>query len=144
MKKLLLFLLMFSFIQSIGLNPTTIKLEITGIRSETGTLRLGLYNKKSSWDNQKTDKEIQINKSELKNGKIVYELMLNEGEWGISLLDDENNNKKMDYNFIGIPKEGFGFSNYYHTGLSMPDFKNFAFENISGKSKVVVIKVKYM
>ena len=59
-------------------------------------------------------------------------------------MDDENFNGKMDYNFIGIPKEGFGFSNYYHSGLTKPKLKSFAFEVIENKNTKVEVKMKYM
>jgi uncharacterized protein (DUF2141 family) len=42
-------------------------------------------------------------------------------------LDDENSTGKMEYNMFGIPREGFGFSNYYHKGLLKPHFDAFSF-----------------
>jgi len=36
---------------------------------------------------------------------------LNDGNYEISTVHDENGNGKMDSNFLGLPKEGFGFSN---------------------------------
>ena len=50
----------------------------------------------------------------------------------------------MDYNFLGIPKEGFGFSNYYHTGLTKPKLNSFAFEVLENKNTKVEVKMKYM
>ena len=37
-----------------------------------------------------------------------YRIGLPEGEYAISLFHDENENKELDTNFIGIPKEAFG------------------------------------
>ena len=50
----------------------------------------------------------------------------------------------MEYNFLGMPKEGFGFSDYYHTGLSKPSFDKFNFVLARGQSKYVKIKVRYI
>ena len=44
------------------------------------------------------------------------------GEYGVVTIHDENKNRKLDRNFIGIPKEGFGFANNPHVGLSAPAF----------------------
>ncbi len=33
------------------------------------------------------------------------------GTYAINVFHDENSNKKMETNFIGIPVEGYGFSN---------------------------------
>jgi uncharacterized protein (DUF2141 family) len=33
------------------------------------------------------------------------------GTYGLSVIHDENDNGKFDTNFLGIPKEGWGFSN---------------------------------
>lgn len=33
------------------------------------------------------------------------------GDYAIKIYQDENSNQKLDFNFIGIPKEGYGFSN---------------------------------
>ncbi|MDD4150792.1 MAG: DUF2141 domain-containing protein, partial [Bacteroidales bacterium] len=64
------------------------------------------------------------------------------GQYGIALLDDENNDKQMNYSFF-IPTEGFGFSNYYATGLSKPSFDKFCFD-FGKKDKTIVIKVRYI
>lgn len=47
----------------------------------------------------------------------------------------------MDYGWV-YPKEGFGFSNYYHTGWSKPTFYEFNFNLKADKS--VGMKVRYM
>jgi uncharacterized protein (DUF2141 family) len=39
------------------------------------------------------------------------------------VIHDENRNAKLDRNLIGIPKEGFGFANNPHVGLSAPRFQ---------------------
>jgi uncharacterized protein (DUF2141 family) len=45
------------------------------------------------------------------------------GEYGVVAIHDENKNHKLDRNFIGIPKEGFGFANNPHVGLSAPSYQ---------------------
>lgn len=51
------------------------------------------------------------------NAEIVsVQLDLPAGEYLFSFYHDINNNGKLDTNFLGIPKEPFGFSNYSGSG----------------------------
>ena len=49
------------------------------------------------------------------------------GRYGIVVLHDENENRKIDRNFIGLPKEGWGMSNNPRPGFSAPNFEAAAF-----------------
>ena len=57
---------------------------------------------------------------ELQNFKING--MIPHGEYAISLFVDSNGNKKIDKNFLGIPKEQYGFSNNVMGRMSAPTF----------------------
>ena len=105
---------------------------------------MGIYKDDVSFDKEIAYKKAQAFKTKISNGTLLVEVKLEPGKYGISLLDDENFNGKMDYNFIGIPKEGFGFSNYYHSGLTKPKLKSFLFEVIENKNTKVEVKMKYM
>jgi uncharacterized protein (DUF2141 family) len=45
------------------------------------------------------------------------------GRYGIVVIHDENENQKLDRNFFGIPKEGFGFSNNPRIFFSAPSWQ---------------------
>ena len=59
------------------------------------------------------------------------------------LLDDENENGKIDKSLIRMPKEGFGFSNFFMEKMKKPTFDDFKVDLKSHDNKVD-IKVKYM
>jgi uncharacterized protein (DUF2141 family) len=59
------------------------------------------------------------------------------GEYAVAVLDDENMNGKMDFNFIGLPTKGYGFSNDAKATLSAPSFKAAAF-HYSGRGELSV------
>jgi uncharacterized protein (DUF2141 family) len=66
------------------------------------------------------------------------------GLFGFSILDDENENGKMDYRLGIIPKEGFGFSNNPGIrGMKKPPFKETSFVYSGGK-KVVTVRMVYI
>ena len=54
--------------------------------------------------------------------KVIFE-NLKPGKYAISVLHDTNNNKDMDRNKLGIPKEGFGFSNNVTGAMGPPSFE---------------------
>jgi uncharacterized protein (DUF2141 family) len=49
----------------------------------------------------------------------------------------------MNYNFIGISKGGFGFSDYYHTGLTRPEFDAFCFVLKENQNHRILCIIKY-
>ena len=57
---------------------------------------------------------------DLKNPEINF--ILHHGEYAITLFVDFNGNKEMDKNFLGIPKEPYGFSNNVIGKMSAPPF----------------------
>lgn len=46
------------------------------------------------------------------------------GRYGIVVLHDENANGRLDRNILRVPKEGFGFANNPHVGLSAPSWQD--------------------
>jgi len=134
------------FINQIVKNPNTtnqdIKIVIQGVRSGKGKIVLAVFKDQEGFKNKKPIKRLVLNKSEFEGNEII--LSLDTGIYGISVLDDENDNDKMDYNFLGIPKEGFGFSNYYHEGLSKPHFDKFKFEINNIHLELIEIRLRYI
>ena len=63
------------------------------------------------------------------NTKPVHKLIINipDGEYAMVFFIDANENKKLDKNFIGIPKEQYGFSNNAMGAFSAPTFEQAKF-----------------
>jgi uncharacterized protein (DUF2141 family) len=124
-------------------NLTKISVEFSNVKTNKGILRLGIFINDKEFEDEKPFFKIDIAKTDLKNGKFITTINLPLGKYGISVLDDENNNAKMDYNLIGIPKEGFGFSNYYHSGFSKPKLSQFIF-TVDNTVLELKFKIRYM
>ena len=146
----ILYFLLIPFGNAITINikktsvPIVISVTIKDIKTSNGQILMGIYKDDVSFEKEIAYKKVQAFKTKISNGTLVVEVKLEPGKYGFSLLDDENFNGKMDYNFIGIPKEGFGFSNYYHIGLTKPKLNSFEFEVIENKNTKVEVKMKYM
>jgi len=48
------------------------------------------------------------------------------GRWAVQVIHDENDNVDFDRNFLGIPTEGYGFSNNPRGTFGPPDFDDAA------------------
>ena len=131
-----------STLKSVGL--VDIEITVKNIKTQKGKILIGIFKDNASFDTEKPFKSVQASKESMKNGLLKVTTQLEPGVYGASLLDDANNNTKMDYNFIGVPKEGFGFSNYYHKGFSKPKFKTFQFEVKEAVSTKIDMAIRYM
>jgi len=95
--------------------------EIENKEPKKGKIYLAFWdNKKEFLDNEKT-KFVKIVDSDDKNIKVELP-SIKSGWWAMALLQDENNNKEMDYNFFGVPQESFGFSNNPKIFMAEPSF----------------------
>lgn len=64
------------------------------------------------------------------------------GQYAITLLHDENKNDKMDKNLLGIPKEGYGFSNNVTLKFGPPSYEESTFD-LNKKEQKIQITMKY-
>jgi uncharacterized protein (DUF2141 family) len=96
-------------------------ISIPNLNSQKGEIQIGLYNKKE--DFPKDDKQYKLFFIDVKtfSGKFTIK-DLPKGEYAVALMHDENADKICNMNFLGIPKEGYGFSKNIRPILSAPSF----------------------
>ncbi len=134
---------LFTNLFSVYSQSKNITLEFSNLRNHDGFIQISLFKTEEEFVNEKPFSKMKIAKSAVVNGKISVQLNLPLGQYGLAVLDDENNNEKMDYNFVGIPKEGFGFSNYYHAGFTRPKLSQFMV-SISSSSNFLKFAMRYI
>ena len=91
--------------------PATVRVTVENVRSSSGLITAILYP-----DNPKTflkeGKRLDKVRVEAREGETVLCLKApSTGRYSVALYHDENGNKDFDQNFLGIPTEGYGFSN---------------------------------
>ena len=64
------------------------------------------------------------------------------GIYAVAVLHDENENDEMDFNFLGMPLEGYGFSNDAAAMFGPPSFEAAAFK-LSPRASYIPIKIRY-
>jgi len=119
----------------------SIKIIVTDIRNSEGTIRFKFYDDITPFPHDTGFLRVVVNKSEVVNGTLTKTYYgFKEGSMGIALLDDENNDVKLDMGWF-LPKEGHAFSDYYHSNLRRPVYSDFKFMLQSDRK--VIMKMKY-
>ena len=113
---------------------------VDGIRSDSGTIRLSFYTSAAEWPEKSGNDYGRVVPA--KRGQVVLRFDLPPGVYAINGFHDENGNGKFDTNFLGIPEEGYIFSNDARPVLSAPSFDSAAFRLPPGGS-AITMHVKY-
>ena len=116
---------------------------IEGLRSPDGEVRMGLYDE--SGEEKFPDKSARIGGGHTAaNSKPVAYVFraLKPGTYAISMFHDENGNEKFDYTALGLPAEGYGFSNDAMGFISAPSFTA-ASVTLGAENKTITINVRY-
>jgi len=108
----------------------SLNVEITGIKNNTGLILLQLFNEKEEVIAQAIG-EIENQKTNI----IIKDLK--PGKYAFRYFHDENMSKELETNVLGIPKEGYGFSNNGAGPFGPRPFKEWLFD-IKGDMKVTV------
>ena len=60
------------------------------------------------------------------------------GDYAVAVYHDENNDRDFNRNALGLPSEGYGFSNDAPTALGLPDFDAVRFTLPPGETRATV------
>jgi uncharacterized protein (DUF2141 family) len=121
-------------ISSCAYSQFTLKIEITGLRNNTGKVMLQVFDEKE----KVTDQTM----SEITNLSCTFTIEnLKPGKYAVRFYHDENLNQAMETNMVGKPTEGYGFSNNVTGMFSMPSFEKWLFDLNSNKT--IVLKTVY-
>ena len=135
----LIFLINLGVLQSQEKPKNIIQLDITGIKNNTGFIQVAVYKSDTDFDMDKFSYIIAVPASLEVQVSIPN---LEAGKYAIAVFHDENKNKKLDKNFVGIPKEGYGFSNNAVGKLGPPKFSETSF-SLESQLKKMSIRMIY-
>jgi uncharacterized protein (DUF2141 family) len=119
----------------------SIVVRFENVRNEKGSIKYLVFKSEEGYpdDLKLSVKSGTIPTKETEDGIILKDLEA--GSYSFSVIHDENNNDKLDTNFLGIPKEGFGFSNNPLVLFGPPSFSKTKVE--VSKDTEIIIKMKY-
>ena len=115
----------------------SIALDFKGMKSNKGNLYVAIYDKEDNF----LKKPIRgtIVKIEDKKARVTLK-DIPTGVYAVSAFHDTNNNKKMDTNFLGIPKEPTGMSNGATGFMGAPKYKDAKFKVTKDTALTITVK----
>ena len=122
---LLLFIIFISSGVSQEKDTLSVTLDISITKFNKGSILIALYESEESYMKESyksADILVKNNKA-----KFIFH-SIKKGVYAFSFFHDLNNNKKLDTNFLGIPKEPYGFSNNKKGRFGPPKFNEASLE----------------
>lgn len=119
----------------------TVKVRVTNVSKKNGEVMVALFSSPAGFPYE-TSNAIQRQKGTAVNGTAEVSFTnIKPGTYAIALFHDTNGDGKLNTNFMGIPKEGYGVSNNTYNTFSAPGYKESSFTHNSVTE--LTIQMKY-
>jgi uncharacterized protein (DUF2141 family) len=104
-----------------------IHVEVSGIRNSTGNIACALFESPVGFPIEFLRSATHVIATKIRKTEAGCDFVdIPPGTYAIAVVHDENMNGKLDSNWLGIPTEGYGFSNAA-TGFGEPSFTDASF-----------------
>jgi uncharacterized protein (DUF2141 family) len=124
-----------------ALSQTKLHVTVTQIKGHKGDIVVGIFDSDKSFLKQPIDAKTTTASGD--SVTVVFE-NVKPGKYAVSVFHDANKNKDLDKNKLGIPKEGFGFSNNVTGAMGPPAFERAQFDlSPEQKAMEIGIEMKY-
>lgn len=134
---LLLVLIILPFFAS-AQSKSTLHLKITNLENTDGQLIIFVHHGPEGFPRKGMYKVVKTSNLELPSTSVTIE-GIPYGGTAISVLHDENNSGKMDFNWAHFPAEKFGFYKYYKVKLMEPSYEDVEFQVDSPEMELEII-----
>lgn len=119
---------------------TMLTVDVGDVRSDAGTLVFALYDDADAFPSELAG-AAYVKKMPARRGRATVTFDgFAPGEYAVVVFHDEDGDGEVKKNFIGMPKEGIGASNF--TGLR-PSFRESAVE-LTGADHSVSVELRYL
>jgi uncharacterized protein (DUF2141 family) len=122
-------------------NDSSLSVQLTDLRNSRGRVAVALFDSKENFPDQKQALSGKVARISGSTASVRFD-GLKPGIYAVAVLHDENANDKMDFNLVGMPLEGFGFSNDAAVWFGPPSFSAAAFRLLV-QSGQIRVKVRY-
>ncbi len=141
---LLATLVSISFTKTVNAEPTTtLTVVVNGIKHQKGQLCIGIYPNEQGFP-LSTKNVVKSACTNITGSSLKQQFSgLKPGTYAVAVVDDQNGDRKLNRDFFGIPKEGFGISNNPTVSITTgtPKFSKASFS--VSKNTTVNIDMKY-
>jgi uncharacterized protein (DUF2141 family) len=127
---------------------STVTVEVNGIRNVKGNVCLSMFNSPDGYPNSASKAVLARCFTVVSNSFEIQIEGVVDGVYAIALWHDENRDEKLNYNFLGIPKEGLAFSENGKPRITPPppgppSFNSISFE-VKGEPRRTSTKMTYL
>jgi len=120
-----------------------IHVKILGIRNSTGAVACALFESPAGFPAEFLLSATNIMMIKIKDTQARCDFEdIPPGKYALAVIHDENMNGKLDTNRLGVPTEGYGFSNDARAFLSAPSFRAASF-SYDGRNVDMTISLNY-
>ena len=127
---------------STAAEATDLDIQLSGLRNLRGTVHVCLTRDPAFFPDCTGDpRAIRRTVATAQAGRIEIAAIA-PGNYALSLIHDENGNGRLD-TFLGIPREGFGFSRNPRIRMGPPRFDECVFQ-VAGARASTLVTVKYL
>lgn len=117
---------------------SAVTFNVSQTANKKGKLFVAVFNDAGTFPDKTPFKTMIVPTEGSSEIKVVLDLP--DGDYAVSLFLDENNNGKLDTNFLGIPKERFGFSRNPRILTGAPSYQDCEI-NVSEESSTFDIRL---
>ncbi len=130
--------------KAISIEPTAnLTVVVNGIQNKKGEICIGLYSQKKGFP-LNTKNVAKCACTQITGNSVKQQFTgLKHGNYAVAIIDDQNGDRRLNRDFFGIPKEGFGISNNPKVSIKTgtPKFRDASFK-FNG-NKTIYISMKY-
>ena len=124
-------------------NESGLTVDITDLRNNKGQVLISLYKDGKGYPDEPGQAFRVSQLSIINHSATVSFTGLPSGNYAIAILHDENGDRKMNTNFLGLPKEGYGFSNNVMGIFGPPSYTRALFYYSADERKIQSIRARY-
>ena len=125
--------------QAASQGASVLHVDVVNLRNSTGQVICTLFNSPMAFPTDSTKALRQIAVPIKDNAAVCSFSGLAPGKYALVAFHDENSNGKFDRNWLGLPKEGYAFSNNVRPVFSPPSFKAAAFDYGGGDQWLTLV-----
>lgn len=127
--------------QRAGADGARVVVEVEGLRSNRGAVLGALFRSRDGWTEE--GREIATCRADIDGRTATCVLSdVAPGTYAFAFLHDEDGDGALDRDWIGLPSEGFGFSNDAAPVLGPPSFESASFRH-AGSETDLHVRARY-
>ncbi|MFN7219814.1 MAG: DUF2141 domain-containing protein [Burkholderiales bacterium] len=119
----------------------TLRLEVGDFRNNIGTLQCRLFARAADFPDGEGVLTVRVPINGRKAACAFPNIEA--GTYAVAVVHDENNNGRVDKNFLGVPTEGYGASNNRTYALSSPKWEESKFVLKPSETLMLQVNLRY-